>query len=279
MKSTKLFLLVAIFSIAVKAQEVKLKNKGKMYAYWGWNRAAYSASDITFRGDDHNFTLKDVVAKDKQNKFSVNKFLNPVNITIPQTNYGIGYFFHEKYSVFVGVDHMKYVTVQDQFLTIDGEIDPSFGIVAEDGTPSPFVDKGIRQTEDFLQFEHTDGLNYIHVSINRFDDISSSFGLNSENFVINLTEGIGAGPMLPKTNSTLLGKERHDDFNIAGYGVHAQMGLNFVIYKYFFVQTDVRGGYINMQNIRTTNNSSDRASQDFTFLQGTILIGGRFKIF
>lgn len=168
---------------------------------------------------------------------------------------------------------MKYVTVQNQYVTIDGEI--ATGSI-HDGT---YSGAGIQQTEDFLKFEHTDGLNYIHVSINRFDDISSNFGLHSENFVINLTEGIGGGPMLPKTNATLLGKERHDDFNISGYGLHAQMGLNFVIYKYFFIQTDVRGGYINMQNIRTTGSKSDKASQDFTFLQGTILVGGRFKLF
>ncbi|MGY5351386.1 hypothetical protein ACXGQW_02235 [Wenyingzhuangia sp. IMCC45533] len=278
MKTTRLFLLLALFALSTQAQETKLKNKGKFYAYWGWNRASYSASDITFKGDDHDFKLSNVVAKDKQNKFSFDKFLNPANLTIPQTNYGIGYFFKEKYSVFVGVDHMKYVTVQDQNLTIDGEINTGSihdGVYGVDTANGDFI----KQTEDFLKFEHTDGLNYIHVSLNRFDDISSHFGLHSENFVINLTEGIGAGPMLPKTNSTLLGKQRHDNFNIAGYGVHAQMGLNFVIYKYFFIQTDVRGGYINMSNIRTTQSKSDKASQEFTFLQGTILIGGRFKLF
>lgn len=273
MKKIKLLFLLTLLGLQAHAQDVKLQNKGKFYAYWGWNRASYSASDITFKGENYNFKLTDVVAKDKQNKFSFNKFLNPANITIPQTNYGIGYFFHQNYSVFVGVDHMKYVTVQNQHFTIDGEINTGGSF---DGN---YVGEGIQQTEEFLKFEHTDGLNYIHVSINRFDDISSNFGLHSENFVINLTEGIGAGPMLPKTNSTLLGKERHDDFNVSGYGIHAQMGLNFVIYKHFFIQTDVRGGYINMQNIRTTQSKKDKASQEFTFLQGTILVGGRFKLF
>ncbi|NIJ45350.1 hypothetical protein FHR24_001818 [Wenyingzhuangia heitensis] len=279
MKNTRLFLMLAIFTIAIQAQETKLKNKGKFYAYWGWNRSAYSASDITFKGDDYNFTLKDVVAKDKQIPFSANKYLNPGNVTLPQTNAAIGYFFSENYSVVLGLDHMKYVTVQDQWLTINGEIDPSYGVVGADGAVSPFVDNGIKQTEDFLKFEHTDGLNYIHLSVNRFDDISSRFGLHSENFVINLTEGIGAGILLPKTNSTLLGKERHDDFHVSGYGIHAQLGLNFVIYKHFFIQTDLRTGYINMSDIRTTQSKSDSASQDFKFIQGTLLIGGRFKIF
>ncbi|ANW97480.1 hypothetical protein AXE80_08730 [Wenyingzhuangia fucanilytica] len=268
-----------IVSSAVQAQDTEFKNKGKFYAYWGWNRSAYTQSDIHFKGADYDFTLKDVVATDRQTPFSVDKYINPANITIPQTNYGIGYFFNEHYSVFVGVDHMKYVTVQNQFLTIDGEIDPSYGVTAEDGSGSPFVDKGIRQTDDFLKFEHTDGLNYVHVSINRFDDISSNFGIHSENFVINLTEGIGAGFLLPRTNVTLLGKERHDDFHVSGYGISAQMGFNFVIYKYFFIQTDIRGGYINMPNIRTTYDKADSASQDFMYVQAAVMLGGRFKIF
>lgn len=281
MKISKLFLLLMVLATTLQAQEMdtKLKNKGKFYAYWGWNRAKYSASDITFKGNDYNFTLKDVVAKDKQIPFSVNKYLNPGNISLPQTNAAIGYFFHENYSVVLGLDHMKYVTVQDQWLTIDGEIDPSYGVTGADGAVTPFVNDGIKQTKDFLQFEHTDGLNYIHVSINRFDDISEHLGIHTENFRINLTEGVGAGFLMPKTNATLLGKERHDDFHISGYGIHTQFGLNFVFFKHFFVQTDLRGGYINMPNIRTTNDKADSASQDFTFLQGTLLIGGRFKIF
>lgn len=281
MKLFRIVVLLIVTTSTFQAQETetKLKNKGKFYAYWGWNRAKYSASNITFKGENYNFTLKDVAAKDKQSPFSANKYFNPGNITLPQTNTAIGYFFHENYSVVIGLDHMKYVTVQDQFLTIDGEIDPSYGISTEDGSISPFVDKGIRQTEDFLQFEHTDGLNYIHLSINRFDDISEDLGIHTENFRINLTEGIGAGALLPKTNSTLLGKERYDDFHWSGYGIHAQFGFNFVIYKHFFIQTDLRGGYINMSDIRTTKNEADKASQDFTFLQGTLLIGGRFKLF
>jgi hypothetical protein len=33
----------------------------------------------------------------------------------------------------------------------------------------------------------------------------------------NLSEGVRCG-FIPKTNSTLLGKDRHDDYNVAGYG-------------------------------------------------------------
>ena len=43
-------------------------NKGKMFAYWGWNRGHFSTSDITFKGENYNFTLDNVEAKDKPNR-------------------------------------------------------------------------------------------------------------------------------------------------------------------------------------------------------------------
>ena len=101
---------------------------------------------------------------------------------------------------------------------------------------------------------------------------------NTDKFQINLTEGIGAGLLYPKTNAKLLGNTRHDDFHVSGYGVSAKVGLNFTFFKYFFIQTELKGGYINMNDIRTTSSSSDKASQEFFFFQRIIAFGGIFRI-
>ena len=53
---------------------IKESNKGKMYIYWGYNRAAYSTSDIKFKGRDFDFELTDVKAKDRQTKFNWNLY-------------------------------------------------------------------------------------------------------------------------------------------------------------------------------------------------------------
>jgi hypothetical protein len=133
--------------------------------------------------------------------------------------------------------------------------------------------------KDFLLFEHTDGLNYVNTEISRVDDISNWFGLpNTDKFQLNLTEGLGAGILYPKTNSTLLGKERNDEFHIAGYGVSAKAGLNFTFFKYFFIQTELKGGYIEMNDIRTTKSSADSAEQNFWFFQRIITVGGIFRL-
>jgi len=87
------------------------------------------------------------------------------------------------------------------------------------------------------------------------------------------------GVLYPKTDTTLLGNERHDDFHLSGYGVSAGLGLNITFLKYFFIQADLKAGYINMPDIKTSLNPLDFASQSFLFLQNNILIGGSFRLF
>ena len=271
------FLLLAI-SANIYAQETvnpekyTSHNKGKFYFFWGGNRESFSKSDIHFTGDNYDFTLYDVAAHDKPKGWHIDYF-NPTRITIPQTNLRIGYFINDHYNISIGVDHMKYVMYQDRAVDYSG-------YYPNEGTYGETLPNGqILLTEDFLTYEHTDGLNYINTEFCRVDDISKWFNLpNTDKFQINLTEGLGAGFLYPKTNAKLLGNERHDDFHISGYGVSAKAGLNFTFFKHFFLQAEIKGGYIDMNDIRTTKNNSDKASQHFLFLQRIIAFGGIFKI-
>lgn len=253
-------------------------NKGKFIISWGGNRGSYSKSDITFKGDNYNFTLKDVKAKDKPKGWHID-YINPANITIPQTNFKIGYFITNHYLISIGVDHMKYVVRPDQFVNIEGDINLPID-QAGSAFNGNYNNVPIQITEDFLKFEHTDGLNYINAEFSRVDDISSFFKIqNTDKIQINLSEGVGGGVLFPKTNTTLLSKKRFDEiYNLAGYGISFRSGLNITVFKHFFVQFDLKGGYINMNDIRTTSSSSDSASQSFFFLQRIISFGGIFRL-
>ena len=94
---------------------------------------------------------------------------------------------------------------------------------------------------------------------------------------INGLIGGGIGFMLPKTNSTLMGGERHDDFHLAGYGVNAKIGIDLLFWNHFFIRSEGKEGYINMPSIRTTKSSKDKASQHFWFASANILLGGTYK--
>lgn len=248
-------------------------NKGSLYFYWGWNQARYTHSDIRFFGNNYDFTLKQVVARERQTPFDVKVYLNPKTITIPQVNYRIGYFLNDHYDISIGVDHMKYIMVQNQSV-------PIYGNIKKSGSKYDGVYKGenIVLTEDFLTFEHTDGLNYVNFEVNRFDKIADLSKWSIKNVAINLTEGVSVGALLPRSNTKLLDNKRYDQFHLAGYGMAAKVGLNVSIYKHFFIQSDLKGGFINMPDIRTTEFTSDRAAQHFFFVQANILFGLKFHI-
>lgn len=263
-------------TIAQETTEIQDKysthNKGKFFISWGGNRDRYSKSDITFRGKDYDFTLENVQAHDKPKGWHVD-YINPARMTIPQTNFRMGYFISDHYSVAIGVDHMKYVMSQNKAVDINGYY-PNPGSYDE-----LLGNNQVLLTEEFLKYEHTDGLNYVNTEFSRHDDISSIFKIgNTDKIQINLTEGVGFGLLYPKTNTTLLGKERHDDFHVSGFGTSLKAGLNVTFFKHFYIQGELKGGYINMQDIRTTESTEDSASQDFFFFQRIIALGGIFRI-
>lgn len=279
MKKLLLSFTLVLFSLTVFAQEaLKIQdkytahNKGKFFISWGGNRETYSKSDIHFKGTDYDFTIYDVSAKDKPKGWHID-YINPGRMTIPQTNFRMGYFVNDHYSIAIGVDHMKYVMTQNQTANITGTIGSGLPFSGNySNTPTVM-------SESFLMYEHTDGLNYVNTEFSRHDDISEWFNIkNTDKIQISLTEGIGIGMLYPKTNTTLLGKQRHDDFHVSGYGTSIKAGLNVTFFKHFYIQTELKGGYINMPDIKTTFSNTDSASQEFFFFQKIIAFGGIFRV-
>lgn len=259
-----LFAILPVFSFGQK----QYHRVGEMYIYWGWNRGAYTKSDITFTGDNYNFTLYDVIAKDRQSPFSFGLYFGPQTITIPQYNFRVGVYINDKYDISFGADHMKYVMRNYQDVLISGSI-------ANSNTPydGTYNNDTINLTPDFLLFEHTDGLNYENIELRRSDILFAR-----EKFRIESRVGAGLGFMLPRTNTTLLDNQRYDQFHLAGYGLGIMAGVHFSFFNHFFIQFETKGGFIQMPDIRTTRNPADRASQHFFYGQVMGVFGGNFNL-
>lgn len=262
---TFVLLLITTYTSFSQNQPITYQphRKGQFYLYWGWNVNGYSKSDIHFKGVDYDFTLDGVVAKHSPTKLNAGKYLNPTKMTLPQYNFRAGYFIKDNLNISFGFDHMKYVVQPNQQVKISGHIDN-----IETGYAGVYNNDDISIVEDFLELEHTDGLNYLNIELRKLDELYGRKNLN-----LNIVKGIGAGLMFPRTDATLLNNKRHDKFHVAGYGVAGVIGLNASIRKHFFIQTEVKGGFINMPWIRTTNSKADEASQNFFFSQLNIVFG------
>ena len=255
--------------ITSSSNPIETSKKGTFYLYWGWNRSLYTNSDISFKGPNYDFTLEKVAATDRQSPLSAEVYLNPGNFTIPQYNFRIGYFLNDNFSISLGADHMKYVMKDYQLVKINGVISNSGTVY--DGN---YSNADLNMNPQFLKFEHTDGLNYLNVEVRRHHQLFQRKSIN-----INLSEGGGGGIIMPRTNTTLLGNPRYDQFHLAGYGLAAVAAIN-ITYKRFFLQTELKGGFIELPSIRTTMFADDKAKQNFWFVQSNIVLGvliGPFK--
>lgn len=263
-----LLLLSVSFLVPLQAQ-AGMRTQGQWYGYWGWNNATYSDSDIHFHGDDHDFTLYNVKAKDRQTDVNLyqlhHSFLNPGRLTIPQYNWRFGYFITDNWSVSLGFDHMKYVMVQDQTVSASGHIDRA-GFVRN-------YQPGDREklTDDFLTYEHTDGFNMISLETERFLPLLRW----DDKMDLALFAGFGAGILYPKSNVKLLSGERNDEWHVAGHSTLVKVGFETTLWKQFFFRFTGKYGYADMNDVLTSS-KGDKADQKFYYDEYMGVFGLRF---
>lgn len=246
-------------------------SKGSFFLYWGYNQAGYSWSDIHFRGAEYDFTLRHVIARDRPEKFNARTYFSPLSMWVPQYNYRAGWYFHSRWSISVGMDHMKYILVKDQQVLADGTIhDP--------GGSATYVGDGQREmilSEDVITYEHTDGLNLLSVDVDHYDPLWA--GANGR-FALHLFEGFHAGPVIPRTDVRLFGEGINNKFHLAGYGIGVQAGAHLTLFRHGFLRFTGKAGWIDMPSVLTRGTEGDRASQHFWFWQGALVAGAQFRI-
>jgi hypothetical protein len=266
--------------------DFKLHQKGNFYINWGYNRSWYNRSDIHFTGEGHDFMLFNVVAKDRPSKISLD-YINPKTWSIPQFNFRAGYYISDKYSISVGWDHMKYVATDLQMVKMYGYLDPSKvsdplmqtnmeSINAKYSPEGLYNNIDVQMTPgDFIHYEHTDGLNFASADIERHDELwqpskQGKFGLS-------LVTGVGAGLIVPRTDSHLFGSGRNHYWNVAGWGASVKAGLQVNLTKVIYLQSDFKYGYLQMMNVHTSNHYEiDKAQQHIVFYETYLQVGFRF---
>ena len=209
---------------------------------WGWNRSNYSNSDIHFKGVDHDFTLRDVRATDRPGEVSLgtifDTYLNPMNLSLPQTNLRVAYQYSADTAIALNLDHMKYVMVQDVSAPISGQING----VAQSGQQL--------LADNWMTYEHTDGLNIISLEIEKQRPVDW-FGASYKSKVFGLA---GVGIALPKSNVKMgmINQQRNDEFHVAGYSLSAGAGLEVDVWRDLFVRGTYKFGYVDLPDVLTS---------------------------
>lgn len=218
-----------LISFSASAQEPQISTgKGSIYLTWGYHRDAYSRSTIKFKDsqtDDYDFKFYNAKAKDQVDMS--NFFRTP--LTVPQYVINLGYISRKNgWGFEVSWDHLKYVVRDDQVMHMKGMI------------REEYFDKDTLVTRDFVHFEHTNGNNYAMVSAVKQTTLLTS---RDGNHQLNTLFKAGGGILFPKTDSYIMGKHNDGPFQFSGYVVGISTNLRYVIYKYFYLETSLKGAF------------------------------------
>ena len=249
-----------------------LNQRGSWAISWGYNRSIFTKSNIHFEGEGFDFTLYDVKASDRPTPYSTRMYFGFKTFTIPQYNYSVEYFIKDRIGITIGMDHIKYVMNNNQTLNIVGNIDHAASTIHS----GVYQDIPTFVGSDFIgNFEHSDGLNYLHSQINFYQPLWISDSLN---FELSIYGGAGLGVYIPKTKVNLFGKTVDNRFHMAGFGFSAQGGVKFSFFTHFFIKSEIKVGSAFLHNVLCTDANS-QINHSFGWGQWITSLGGAFNFY
>ena len=228
MKRFHFLLLILIIGLNGYAQSGKVEGRsGVFYFGIGTHKIFYTKSNLHLVGNrtpSFDLTLKNVKAKD-------DFFLKQTG-GAPQYDYRMGYYFTKKnFGIEFNFEHVKYFVRHDQTVRTEGTIN------------GEKINADLPVTTYVENFEHSDGANYALFNFVKWKNLSDP--KKKTGFQLELKAG--AGPVVPKTNSTIMGKHWDDHYKIAGYVAAIESGLKFY-YKCVFIEPSFKGAYANYTN-------------------------------
>ncbi len=258
-----------VFLLLISTSSLSQDRAGNIFLYWGYNRSAYTNSDIHFESPEYNFTIENATASDRPTAFEPDVYFGFKTLSIPQYVYRIGYYINDDWSLSLGMDHLKYVFDNNQSAEINGEILTGKYAGRYDG-------QTIKIPVDFLQFEHSDGLNYLSVEADRYFTLPVL--KNNEKMRWEAIVGGGVGTYIPKTMVNLFQNEVDNRFHMAGYGANLNLKTRFYFLPELFISSGLKMGWAFLPNVLVDGSSHAKVNHNFGWGEFYMVLGGQFPL-
>jgi hypothetical protein len=256
-----LFFILSAFPVLAQDHHSNKRQEqaGGLYVNFGAHRVFFTKSDIHFRDHetaDYDFTILKARAKD-DNSFNLGK-----GIDAPQYSMRIGYYFRNRPDIGfeIAYDHAKYIMVQNQKAHIRGEVN---GVE---------FDKDSVIGKDFVEYEHTDGANYLMVNFLKRKNLLASAD-QKHLFSVVIKPGIGI--VIPRTYSRIMYNKRNDRYHVSGYVAGVEGALRYDLRRIVFAEAAVKTVFANYNDV--TLYGAGKASQKWGSLQVIFSIGYQFR--
>ncbi len=276
MKRFVLIFLLAIVSTQGFSKflldSLETRKKGQFYLLWGYNREIYTKSTIHFQnktGDPtrtdefgvYDFTLYNVTAHDRP---GFDLIRDVINITIPQFNFRIGYYFNNKkdWGVELSYDHAKYIVTDYQTAHIKGTI------------LGQYMDKDTLMDPHYIHFEHSDGANFwMFNAMKRWKILKSKNG--KHNLGIVFKPGIGF--VYPRTDVTIFGHRLNNNWKISGVIAGVEADVRAELWRGWVISFAGKAAYADYVNCLVQGKGNGKAQHTFGTLECVLTMGYQFN--
>ncbi|PHR49873.1 MAG: hypothetical protein COA32_01695 [Fluviicola sp.] len=271
MKYKLIFFSILLFSsgftYAQRKTKLNTNNKGTLFGYAGYNRSAYSASDVQLSSTNYDFKVGGMMFSDNEEQVGMGNYFKSSS---PQFNVHLGFFVANKWAVTLGMDRLNYFSKANQNVTFDGAFSPD----AHSDFNGSYQNEDVLLNRNQLYIQQNGGINYVRVGLMRVDQFYKS---RKAEFAFNTIVGVGIGALFSGLDYTFDSQTVQNVSSLSGFGVSGHLGLRFDFFQHVFLQASLSGGLFNQGNIQLTTNSTTTASHKMGYLSPEISIG--FNIF
>lgn len=243
----KYFFTIVIFLSVYncKAQEKRVHRKGEFYFSWGYNKDWYTKSNVRIRQDEHgnNYQFKNVSSHDHPG-WDENDFFSK-DLTIPQYNYRIGYFFNDKKNLGVEInfDHTKFIISDGQSVKVIGTLNN-------------------RHVDSSLIFSENNGFYYYlnnGANFLLFNIVKRWQYVQSRHIRIDFLGKAGIGPVIPHVENSFFGQKNHPGFQLGGWNTGAEGVVRATFFKHIYLEFSGKLDYARYSNLKIYSGTAKHA--------------------
>lgn len=208
--------------------------KGEFYLSWGYNEEWYTQSNIHVSQPSlgNHYTFKKTLAVDKP---GWNGHFFKKDLTIPQYNYRIGYFFKDNWAVELNFDHAKYVVAKKQLLHVKGVIN------------NHPMDEYVENSPAVLEYQLNNGANFFLFNLVHRIQIPH---LDFKNFNAALLLKGGLGFMVPHVENTIYGEKNRKGFQFGGLDMGVEGALRLTFFRHLYLEYTNKLVYANYWGLK-----------------------------
>lgn len=254
-------LVLSILYPAILFSQSKIVNNGAFYFSWGYNTEFYTRSDIKVSQPSlgNDFVFNNVKAHDHK---GWNDHFFQKELTVPQYNYRIGYFFNERQDLGIEInfDHTKYVVDSDQRIHLTGTFQ------------NKQIDTSIVTDSNTFEWQLNNGANFLEFNIVKKIKILTKW---KNNIRLDALLKLGAGPVIPHVKNSIFGNDNSPHFQLGGWNIDADAAFRLTFFKHIFLELFDKFVYARYWGLKLYQGNGRQA---FGCYEMALVIGGTFKL-